>query len=55
MTDPGRKQSGTSTRPSADRSIPRGTDEHAPDDADKVVQPSDDNAGKRADDRKSDA
>jgi len=55
MKDHGRDQSVPSKRPSADRSIPRGTDEHAPDDADEVVQPSDESSAKRESQSKSEA
>jgi hypothetical protein len=53
MGDRDRDQSATSKRPSADRSIPRGTDEHAPDEADAVVQPADESSAKRESQRKS--
>ena len=56
MKDRDREQSAPSKSPSGDRSIPRGTDEHARDDADEMVKPaSDDDAAKRARDRKTDA
>jgi len=54
MKEHDREPSAPSKNPSADRSIPRGTDEHARDDADEAVRPSDVSAAKRASERKTD-